>query len=629
MTGVVTFDERTTRGRLAARLFGDRRGLAVFVGALLVVGVLWRVGFLVNDSVAIANTLVNVLAGRLTVTESPYSLMLGTQPGLYDAGGRVVGRNYGEVIAAVPLAWLLEAARAVTDLRLALLAGWVLGLQVWVDQLAAIVDRPRMRLTGSLAALAVFAVGVLVGEPLPARWIPLLAIQLLGALALATSALLLYRLLARLHGARVGVAAAAGLVLATPLPFWATSPKRHVFTATAIIAALFLFARSRAGEPGGFASRAGAYAVLGLFASVHAFEAAFLLLVLAPVDLLTAERTRAKTILGLGAVTLLSLVPTFLLNVGLSGNPLKPPRALPDLDVAPSSPPDLGSNYPGTAGGAETPSSLPGPLAPLADTVTIGLSYARVVVDYLVGALVAGVSVLDEGGRLWHTFVRSGLVAGVNHAANEFEAIELAFLEAFPLVAALLAGPANLLRDWRAWPGLAGVRRTVRTPARATDLLAAGWALTLVVVYLPFLPLHTQITVRYIVPVVVLCVYGICRLAPVRTCVDRAPGRLLGGYGTVVVLGVGLAVAAFRFLEPAVGEAMQLHGLAGLAAAIALAAIALTWPRHRSVAWTTAALATAAGLTTVFLLFAALIHFPHGDPVLAPVGPVATPLSRF
>lgn len=621
----VSFRSGTLSGRSGELLFGDRRGLALFLGALVLFGLGWRVGFFVSDTVAVANTLVNVVDGSLTVTKSPYALTLGSQPGLYDAGNTVIGRNYGHILVALPLVVLLEAVTALVDLRLVLLAAWVVCLVSFAGQVATLLARPRFKTVGSALALGLFVPGVLWSSPLSRSWIPLVSLQLVVMLAAALSVTLLYRLLARVHGPRVGVAGALALLLASPVTFWASLPKRHVLTGTAVTAGLVLFVYSRRQQRGALAARSGTYAVLGLLATLHAFEAAFLTLALVPVDLLTAPRNRPRDLAAVALVGLLSLLPVFLLNIALTGNPLKPPRVLSPVDVG-AGVPDLGSDFPSPGGGAGSGgggSDIIGLLGPVGAAVEGYLAYLGVVVGFLVESVVTGLDRVSDVDRLWHTFVRSGRIpmSRVDYAVNEHETIELALLEVLPLAGALLVLPvvaARRVRDTAAG-GLGELRAGLRDPGRATDLLAGTWVATLVVIYIPLLPLHTQITVRYLLPVVPLLVYGVARLGPVRTAVTEESQRLAGGYVTVVVGGTLLVVAVLAFADPAVGEAMQFHALVGLAAGSVLGAVAVTWPLHRSPRAVATALATAAGVTTIFLALTALAYFPYGEYALAPV----------
>jgi hypothetical protein len=85
--------------------------------------------------------------------------------------------------------------------------------------------------------------------------------------------------------------------------------------------------------------------------------------------------------------------------------------------------------------------------------------------------------------------------------------------------------------------------------------------------------------------------------------------------GTVVG-GSSLVVLATVWLGLALGEAMQLHALLGLAAALGLAATTATWSVHERARLVAGSLAVAAGLTTALLVLAALSYFESGHHAL-------------
>ncbi len=247
------------------------------------------------------------------------------------------------------------------------------------------------------------------------------------------------------------------------------------------------------------------------------------------------------------------------------------------------------------------------------------VGYGDRVVGFALGAVVDGFSALGESERLYHTFVRSGRIPGVRYAINDFEAVELALLEAFPLAAALLWLPVTGLRRARE-----GVDRSAfGRPARQTDLLAAAFALVFVAVYMPRLPLVSMITLRYILPVTPLLVYGLARLAVVRRPVDAVPRWLAGAYAAVVVGGGIALVGTLAVLDPAVGEAVQFHGLVGLASGAVAALSVVTWRLHGSDRLLAAGLALPAGTTTLFLTLSSLAYFDYGRHALGLVGVLA------
>ncbi len=644
-------------GRL---LFGDRLGLSLFLGAVLWLGALWRVGIFIQDTVAVANALANVAEGRLALVDSPYSLFLGPQPGIVEVDGTLYGRNYGHVLLALPLLWLLQAGTALVGTKLLLAGAWSLALVAFATQAGTLTGRHEVRTVLSGVALLVFGGNLATASALPDGVLALIALQLSTLFVAAFIAVFLYRLLRRFHGRSVGLAAGLAVVLATPVGFWATIPKRHVLTAGVAVLALYLFAVSR-NQPDrrGTLARGGAYVALGLFTTVHPFEAFFLFVVFAVLDFATAPTYSVRSLVVIGVLFALSLVPFFVLNTLISGNPLQSPRILsgsggiefgfdpasdgggtteptPDAGTDPSSinspgnateTPGNATTTPGNAtgtatdragnGGTATATPSDGgesganPLMALLATVVGFLGSLLAFVGDLVDRSVAA---LTQPRRLYHTFVRSGQipseVSTISMNVNDYEAIELTLLESLPLAAALVWLPVAALRRVRERVAGAGIT----TPRRQTDLLAAGFAVVFAFIYLPRLPLHSQITVRYILPVMPLLVYGVARCSVVRRALRDSPQWVIGGYLVTVVAG-GLAVtAALSVLDPAIGEAMQFHALVGLATAGAAALVVGGWPLYEDTRVAAVGLALPAGATTVFLLLAKIEYFAYRLP---------------
>lgn len=609
---------RTALGRAVRVAVGDRGGAVVFLASVLFLGLLWRVGFFITDSTTVANAVANVLQGRLSIVDVPYSLTAGGQPGLVEVDGRPYARNYGHVYLAAALHLALAVPTAVVPTSLVLLGGWCLGLVGLSRALARLVDRPRLEPLGSALALVVLVGSLPALSSIPPARGPLVALQLSTILATAAAGTLVYRLLAHLHDRRVGLVAGAFAVAATPLGFWGSIPKRHAVTAALVLAAIYCFAVSR--TSGGWRVRATGYAAIGLLSAVHAFEAAFLLLAFAPIDLLSAPRNDRRTLVLVGAVFLASTAPMLATNAAISGNPLEPPRLLSDASQGgfPADPGDAGGLAPADAGGetgtAPPPGDdgragdrLPGWLAPLGRV----LGQVAFVLGFTIDSAVAGLAAATEPDRLFHVVVRSGWNPFVSYHVTEFEAIDLALLEVVPLAGALAYVPVAGIRRLRD-RATTSIRAALADPVRQTDVLVATVAVTLVVVYLPRLPLHSQITLRYVVPVVGLLVYGVVRLEPVRRAIAGAPAVLAGGYLAAVVGATAALSLSVLAVDPAVGEALQLQALVGLASACLAAAVVGSWPLHGSERAVALGVALPAGATTAFLALSSLSYFPYG-----------------
>lgn len=658
---------RETHQRLVSVLFGDRTGLALFLGVVVVLSVCLRLGFYITDTYAVANTVVNVAEGHFDIRRLEYSLTLGSQPGLYRNGGAVFGRNYAAAILSVPFYWLLEGASALVELRIVLAAGWSLLAAAFASQLGRVLDRSLVALVGTVLALGAFVANVALATPLDPQWTGLLALQLLTLFSAGVVAVALYRLGSTFHGRRVGVAAGLLSALSLPVAFWATIPKRHVFSAALIAVVLLSFARSR--QPDSSAMVRGcAYAAVGVLAWLHAAEALVVFVVLVPIDLATAPTNDRRSLAIVLGVFVLSLVPFVVTNVAVAGSPFETPRMLSSLGDAGQVGPDGRVSI-----GEPTPPSEPttpdpttpdpttpttpgettdaGPTPPTAGSESDGMTGPiAAILGLLEGVLATGMAAIaaapDRLGQLWgfvdegvaillsdperlgHVFVRSGRVPGVRYGINQYEVIELTVLESAPVLAALVVAPLIWLRRLAA-ASVASIRTVpaaIRsTPRYQTDLLAGAIVVAFTLLYLPRLPLFSQITMRYLVPVMPVALYGVVRIPAVRGALEEHYQAFARTYVTASVVGIVGVVVAFVWLDPALGEAMQFHALLNLTVAglaTALVGLGTVGDRGDSVA---TAIGAVGGAGTALFALAGIEYFTYGEYAL----PMARWLSEW
>jgi len=429
----------------------------------------------------------------------------------------------------------------------------------------------------------------------------------------ATAGLVLYRLVGRFHGRRAGLAAGLLLGVATPVGFWATLPKRHTVVATLVLGAVYAFAVSRTREgDAALRARAGAYALAGYITWIHAYEALFVVAVLGAVDLATARDRSVRALAVLGLVLLVASTPMLATNYAISGNPAQPPRVLPGVDTevspatdGPTAGPDA-TPTPGSGGGSDPP---PSPLDVVRTLVGTVSTFAG-------RNLAGGLAVLTQPERLWHIFVRSGTIPGVSSGANDYEPVDLAALEAMPLLAGLAALPVLAARRVRARVDETLLPLDPRdwSPTRQTDLLVVSLAAILTVVYLPRLPIHSSLTVRYLHPVMALGVYGVWRVPAVRAAVSDTRWAV-GSYLASVAVALVVLLAGIGGLGLAVGEAVQYNALWNLAAAVVCGAVVVAYTVSNRVPDRTVAVAVAlpAGFASAYLLLSGLVYFRYGS----------------
>jgi hypothetical protein len=603
-----TAGRREAQTRAGRWLFGDRVGLALFLGALCFGMLTWRAGIFINDSGALVQTLDALAEGRLFIEEVRGDYVY--PPGTNERDGLVYGRNYGQVVASLPALLALRLLDVVANLRLSLVAAWHLaGLAFAV----VVGDLLGHRRTGTLAAaplvLASFLLNLVLATRLGEPDLPLLALQVTALVVTALGATVLYRLLATQGSHRVAVLAGAASVLALPVGFWAAIPKRHVFTVLAVLTVLYLFSlsRRRTGRtvPGiGEVplARAGAYAVVGLLTWVNAAEGLFVFVVLVAVDVPTAPRNDPRTLTAVAVVFGLSMLPTLVTNLLVTGEFARPPRALGGAPVAGS--PGGGAGTSGGGAGAEG-----GALETLADLAPVSAVawFLRNILTLVQDSVVTA----DNPERVYNVFIRS---AGSDLAGDaEFAGTNLSVLESAPVLALGVAAAAGWLAGLR--DGFDRLRQV-----DPTVVLAAGLAVAFVAMYLSRLPLHTQVTQRYILPVFPLVLYVLARSPVVKRLVDRGGRLACWSYAAGVLVGGQLMLTVVLVRDMPVGEAAQLNAKLSLVAAALVVVTGLLTVRSRRFDRAAAvAVGLACAAATVFVLVAHLHYFETTGEALLPV----------
>lgn len=233
----------------------------------------------------------------------------------------------------------------------------------------------------------------------------------------------------------------------------------------------------------------------------------------------------------------------------------------------------------------------------------------------VIGIVGDGLGTLSDPERLRHTFVRSGNIEGITWTSPGYQPIELSVLESMPLLGGLLAVPVIAIQRLRGAIDR-GWRSTLAGPSAIgqTDLLVATLAVTVTVVYLSRLPLHSQLTVRYLFPLYPLGIYGLARIAVVReTLGERATvGAAIAG----LLVGTVGAILAFAAIDPARAEAVQATASVHLALAtlLGLAVAGRSFVGEgRGTRVLGATLGGVAGVTAGYYVLAAVEYFTDGS----------------
>lgn len=598
--------------RVVSLVFGGRVGLVLYLGCLVAFGVVWQLGFFINDNYTLANAVVNLADGRLAIETIVYGPTDTASPGMIEVGGETYGRAYGVVTSGLVVYWVLAGVAQGADISILLIGVWslLLYLTVWLG--GRLVGRPRVGLLlATVGAGGAFLVNTMFATEIAARWLPLLGLQIATMLTAGFVCVFLYRLFTRMYERRVGIAAGLTATLGTPVLFWSTVPKRHAFTAALALASVYAFYRSRdaATSTGRLRFRALAYVPAGLTAWIQIADAALLVVPLVVVDVATAEENGLRALTTVALVGVLSCLPVFLTNVAISGSPIQSPmliqRSIGEAGTQP--PPESGAT--GSTGGS---GSAPDRSSTVLLHVKAALGAATVFGSYLAD----GMARLLDPTRVVDVFVRGGYIQEVT--GRDGETIRLALLEAAPVVLGLVAAPVYAIR----W-----IRTDRRlSPAVVTDLFVGGYVLLFVVFYMRFLPWHASVTVRHLLPLYPALVYGVFRLSPIRSALSEWRVVAGAGLGTVVV-GLELFVLVSLLLDLRTGETAQLLAVGALLVAGLLAAWTLTVAVRSDSAFPgddrrlrigAVLLGVAVGWGAMSMLALRLFILPYGDAIVLP-----------
>lgn len=597
-------------------LFGDHVGAAIFLGGLCFVGLLWRTGIMITDNYAVSNALVNVVHGRLAVEQVHYEnagqlLRTMSSVSIKVDGGEFYAENYGEIFVAAPIAWTLQAASGIVDLKVAIIGVWCSLFAGFADQVGAVMDRRReATLAGTSVAVAVFVLNLVLATDFYTRWSYYLALVALTSVAAAGTGVVLYRLIRRLHGRRQGAVAGALVILATPVGFWATSPMRHTLTAFFGIAMLYWFYRSQTApdERSALRFRLLAYAPIGFVAWTFAPEGFLLLVALGFADVVVAGERDLRGLVAVGAVVFVSLLPFFVTNTLINGNPIRPPVLMKTVGSVTLVLRDSGVEVVRTTQSAASTASTV--THPWGNGVLGVVASILTKLGGLLGSFLFGFLIHPE--RVYYTFVHFGHPPGVSAPGRL--GVNLAVLEAMPL-AGLVAGVPVAVRR-----ASGSLRDRFSGAVGATDAMAAGIVLVFIGFYLPYLPIHAQITMRYLVPTFPLLLYFAFRLPSVRQVFAEQLGTFTWTYVAAILIGSQAVVVAIALLGGGIGAGMAVYPAVGLTTALAVATWSLATSLGRELPRVGAVvLGIAAASTTVFTLTYHVFYSPTVGRLVLPV----------
>ena len=316
-------------------VFSDDTSTLFFFASLTFCLALWNLNIFINDEVTLAAQLINLGHGVLSLETTPTRLYEGLS---FGGSGPMLAFTYqGHVYAfythalavfAAPFYGLLYIISATVGIRLFFASLWSFSIFMVSWLLGKRWGKPRLgRDLGAFVALGLLIINIYVATKLPPlvfdQWGALMAIQLFNILA--TSAIVLFSLsIFRRYFANGRIAAfgAAYILVATPVTFWAVSAKDHTASVLLIVACIWsLYMYLLDGKT---RYRYLSYILVGISFWVRVFDAIPLLIAIVLTDLLTSEG-RIKALITAAVTVTLGMVPYFINNFLLFGNPFLSP----------------------------------------------------------------------------------------------------------------------------------------------------------------------------------------------------------------------------------------------------------------------------------------------------------------
>lgn len=313
----------------------DNTSSLIFYAALALFIAIWNINIFINDEVTLAGQLFNLVHGSLSMAVMPDKIYegLGFGTSAPILGFTLEGKVYAFYTHAVPVFatpfyYLLYVVNITIGIRLFFITIESFSIFMIAMLLGKRCGRARLgAYVGIFTALVLFSVNAYIGSTMAPlvfeQWGALMAIQLLNIVATALTMVISYRIFNRyFHSTRLGEFGATYLLIATPLTFWAVASKDHAISVFLIVASIGSFYQYLL--DGKAVNRYISYVLVGLTVWVRIFDALPLFAAIFLTDVVTS-RERMKSSLTAFATVIFSLIPYFINNYLLFGNPLLSP----------------------------------------------------------------------------------------------------------------------------------------------------------------------------------------------------------------------------------------------------------------------------------------------------------------
>jgi hypothetical protein len=311
----------------ATLIFPDNYSRILFVLSLFVLLSFWQTGMYLNDEAKSANQLTNFVHGSLYIKEQKIEL---NQRYYYTISGGMIApyTHFLSVFALLPAA-VLFLINYFFGIRLFFSIIWsacwyllclLIGKELKQEKNGHRIGLLSVPMLGANAAISIM---------LPVDfevWWELLSLQFLNIILTAASILIIYHLFKRLFDSKAfGFFGGAFILFCTSITFWGISGKDHSAVVFLVSAAFYSFYQySKNGNP---IYHYTAYFTAALNVWVRLDSAVPLIISLLFVDIVLITKTkRFSSLIRISAVLLISLIPYFINNYMIYGNPLFPPQ---------------------------------------------------------------------------------------------------------------------------------------------------------------------------------------------------------------------------------------------------------------------------------------------------------------
>lgn len=311
----------------ATAIFPDNYSRILFVLSLFVLISSWQMGVYLNDEEKSANQLTNFVHGSLYIKEQKIEL---NQRYYYTiSGGMIAPYTHFLSVFALPPAAVLFLINKLFGIRLFFSIIWsacwyllclFIGRELKREKLGASIGLFSIPMLGANAAISIM-------RPIDFEvWWELMSLQFLNIIFTAASILIIYHLFKRLFDSKAfGFFAGAFILFCTSITFWGVSGKDHsavVFLVSAAFYSFYLYSQNA--NP---IYRYTAYLAAALNVWVRLDSAVPLIVSLVFVDIFIIKRiNRLSNFIKISSVLLILLIPYFINNYMIYGNPLFPPQ---------------------------------------------------------------------------------------------------------------------------------------------------------------------------------------------------------------------------------------------------------------------------------------------------------------